>query len=127
MDDPEENAAIVNALQAHADVVVQKSLAEGFGLTAAEAMWKARPVVASRVGGLQDQVIDGVTGLLVDPEDLAGFGRALCRLLNDRDLAERLGAAAKERVREHFLEPRHLGQWVNVIELLTPAAARASS
>ena len=121
MDDPEENAAIVNALQSRADVVVQKSLAEGFGLTAAEAMWKARPVVVSAAGGLQDQVIDEVTGLVVDPTDLAAFGHAVCRLLDDRALADRLGAAARERVREHFLEPRHLGQWVNVVELLTSA------
>ncbi len=52
---------------------MQKSLAEGFGLTVAEAMWKARPVVASRAGGIQDQIVDGVTGLLLDdPRDLAG-------------------------------------------------------
>ena len=63
MDDADENAAIVNALQRRADVVVQKSLAEGFGLTVAEAMWKGRPVVASRVGGIQDQIEDGETGL----------------------------------------------------------------
>ena len=78
MDDPEENAAIVNALQRHAAVVVQKSLAEGFGLTVAEAMWKGRPVVASAVGGIQDQIEDGVTGVLLDdPRDLAAFGAAL--------------------------------------------------
>ena len=65
MDDVEENAAIVNALQRRADVVVQKSLAEGFGLTVAEAMWKARPVVASRIGGIQDQIVDGETGILL--------------------------------------------------------------
>ena len=57
--DVEENAAIVNALQHHAAVVVQKSLAEGFGLTVAEAMWKQRPVVASRIGGIRDQIVDG--------------------------------------------------------------------
>ena len=66
MDDLEENAAIVNALQRRADVVVQKSIAEGFGLTVAEAMWKARPVVASRIGGIQDQIVDGVSGILLD-------------------------------------------------------------
>ena len=66
MDDDEENAAMVNALQRRADVVVQKSLAEGFGLTVAEAMWKARPVVASRIGGIQDQIEDGVSGILLD-------------------------------------------------------------
>ena len=62
MDDADENAVIVNALQRRADVVVQKSLAEGFGLTVSEAMWKARPVVASDVGGIRDQIEDGVTG-----------------------------------------------------------------
>ena len=56
MADPDEAAAIVNALQRHATVVVQKSLAEGFGLTVAEAMWKARPIVASAVGGIVDQM-----------------------------------------------------------------------
>jgi trehalose synthase len=69
-------------------------------------------------------VIDEVTGIVVDPRDLAGFGRAVCRLLDDDALAARLGAAARERVRDQFLEPRHLRQWVNLIELLTPATAR---
>jgi trehalose synthase len=65
MIDVEENAAIVNVLQRRADVVVQKSLAEGFGLTVAEAMWKARPVVASRIGGIQYQIVDGGTSSLI--------------------------------------------------------------
>jgi len=118
MKDAEENGAMVNALQRRAAVVVQKSLAEGFGLTIAEAAWKGRPIVASGVGGIQDQVIDEVTGLLVDPGDLAAFGHAICRLLNDPALSERLGSAARERVRERFLEPRHLRQWVDLIERL---------
>ena len=71
MDDVEENAVIVNALQRRAAVVVQKSLAEGFGLTVAEAMWKSRPVVASRIGGIQDQIEHGETGLLLDDPALA--------------------------------------------------------
>ena len=62
MDDGDENAIIVNALQRHADVVVQKSLVEGFGLTVTEAMWKGRPVLASAVGGIHDQIVDGATG-----------------------------------------------------------------
>ena len=66
MEDADENAVMVNALQRRADIVVQKSLAEGFGLTVAEAMWKGRPVVASAVGGIQDQIEDGKTGWLVD-------------------------------------------------------------
>jgi trehalose synthase len=78
MEDDEENAIIVNALQRHARVVVQKSIAEGFGLTVAEAMWKARPVVASRVGGIQEQIVDGDTGVLLDdPSDLAAYGAAV--------------------------------------------------
>lgn len=122
MADAEENAAMVNAIQRHATIVVQKSLAEGFGLTVAEALWKGRPVVASGVGGIQDQVIDDVDGLLVDPADLAAFGQAVSRLLSDPELADRLGRAGRERVREQFLEPRHLGEWVGLIEtLLVPA------
>jgi trehalose synthase len=115
MTDAEENAAMVNAIQSLAAVMVQKSLAEGFGLTVAEAMWKARPVVAAAVGGILDQVIDGETGVLVDPRDLAAFGRAVHGLLADEAAAARLGDAAHERIRDDFLEPRHLAQWVEVI------------
>ncbi|MFN2591199.1 MAG: glycosyltransferase, partial [Actinomycetota bacterium] len=118
MDDGEENAAIVNALQRRAEVVVQKSLAEGFGLTVAEAMWKARPVVASRIGGIQDQVTDGSTAILVEPTDLEAYGAAVVRLLQKRDEAERMGAEAQRRVRDLFLAPRHLMQYLNVIRPL---------
>jgi trehalose synthase len=108
MDDPAENAVVVNAVQRRSDVVVQKSLAEGFGLTVAEAMWKARPVLASRVGGIQDQIVDGESGLLVDdPADLPAFGAAMRRLLGDRALARRLGEAAQRRVCDHFLPVQH--------------------
>ncbi|MDQ3956707.1 MAG: glycosyltransferase [Actinomycetota bacterium] len=119
MEDGEENAAIVNALQRWSTIVVQKSLAEGFGLTVAEAMWKGRPVVASRIGGIQDQVIDGTTGVLVDPVDLPGYGEAVRALLEDRERAERIGAEARERVRDEFLGPRHLMQYVEIIGRLT--------
>ena len=74
VEDRIENALVVNALQRRADVIVQKSLAEGFGLTVAEAMWKRRPVVGSKVGGIQDQIVDGRSGVLVDPTDTAGVG-----------------------------------------------------
>ena len=109
---------MVNAIQRHAAVVVQKSLAEGFGLTVAEALWKGRPVVAAGVGGIQSQVLDEVDGLLVDPTDLPSFGHAVSRMLTDPELADRLGQAARERVRDEFLEPRHLRQWVGLIEML---------
>jgi trehalose synthase len=116
MADTQENAAVVNALQRAATVVVQKSLAEGFGLTVAEAMWKGRPVAASRVGGIQDQIEDGRSGLLLDvPSDLARFGSAVCRLLDNRPAAAAMGIAACERVREQFLGPRSL---LDYLELL---------
>jgi trehalose synthase len=120
MDDVEENAAIVNALQRRADVIVQKSLAEGFGLTVAEAMWKARPVVASRVGGISEQIAEGRTGLLVEPDDLGGFAKAVAGLLDDSRRAGELGERAREHVREQFLGPRHLRQYVDLFaQLLT--------
>jgi trehalose synthase len=123
MDDADENAIVVNALQRRADVVAQKSLAEGFGLTVSEAMWKGRAVVASAVGGIEDQIEDGRTGWLVDPRDLAAFGQRVNELLADPHEAERMGAAAQARVRDHFLGPRHLGQYVDLLEgLLAPAA-----
>ena len=130
MDDPEENAAIVNALQRRAEIVVQKSLAEGFGLTVAEAMWKARPVVASRTGGIRDQVVDGESGVLVDdPTDLAAFAAAVDGLLQDPIRAARLGEAARERIRERFLGTRHLIQYLNLLDRLVnhpeAGAARA--
>ncbi len=115
MDDDEENAAMVNALQRRANVVVQKSLAEGFGLTVAEGMWKARPVVASRIGGIQDQIEDGVSGILLDdPADRGAFARAVCGLLQDPEGARRMGEAAKARVRSDFLGSRHLAQYVEI-------------
>ena len=127
MVDSEENAALVNALQRHATVVVQKSLAEGFGLTVAEAMWKGRPVVASRIGGIQDQIDDGRTGLLVDdPTDLAEYGNAVRRLLDDPALASRMGEAAREEVRDHFLGPRHLMQYAELFQALFRASAKVS-
>jgi trehalose synthase len=115
MDDSEENAAMVNALQRRARVVVQKSLAEGFGLTVAEAMWKSKPVVASRIGGIQDQIEDGRSGILLDdPHDRDAFAAAVCRLLLDRDLAESMGRAAHARVQHEFLGSRHLAQYVEI-------------
>ncbi len=117
MADIEENAAIVNALQRHADVVVQKSLAEGFGLVVAEAMWKQRPVVASRIGGIQDQIVDGESGVLLsDPHDLAELGSAVAGLLRDPERARRIGHAARERVRDQFLGPYHLEHYFELIQ-----------
>jgi trehalose synthase len=124
MDDLDENASIVNAMQRHASVVVQKSLAEGFGLTVAEAMWKARPVVASRIGGIRDQIVDGKSGLLLsDPRDGREFGNALATLINDLKRADRIGTEAHASVQEHFLGPQHLGRYFEVISRVLAARA----
>jgi trehalose synthase len=125
MDDVEENAAMVNAIQRRSDVIVQKSLAEGFGLTVAEAMWKARPLVASRVGGIQDQIEDGVSGVLIDdPTDLEAVARAIDGFIADPTRAAAVGIAARERVREHFLGTRSLTQYMDLLErLLAPQPA----
>ena len=84
MDDVDENAHLVNALQRRATIVVQKSLVEGFGLTVTEAMWKGRPVVASAVGGIADQITDMVDGMLLDdPTDVQALGDALKTLFDN--------------------------------------------
>jgi trehalose synthase len=125
MEDVEENAAMVNAIQRRADVIVQKSLAEGFGLTVAEGMWKGKPMVASAVGGIQDQIVDGISGLLIeDPTDLASAAAAIDGLLGDPARAENIGEAARQRVLEHFLGTRHLVQYVHLLErMLVPEPA----
>jgi trehalose synthase len=121
MADRQENAAIVNALQRHATIVVQKSLNEGFGLTVTEAMWKSKPVVASAVGGIQDQIENGVHGLLIDdPTDLHAFGVALKRFLRDPDFARKTGELARTRVEKHFLFTRHLRQYLELFDELDP-------
>jgi trehalose synthase len=108
LDDADENAAMVNALQRHATVIVQKSLAEGFGLTVAEGMWKGRPVVGSAVGGIIDQIPEGTGILLPDPRNLEAFGAAVCRLLDNQDEASRMGQAAQAYIREHYVGDVHL-------------------
>jgi trehalose synthase len=122
MDDLKRNASMVNALQRRSDLIVQKSLAEGFGLTVAEAMWKAKPVVASGVGGIQDQVEDGKTGVLIDdPRDLAAFGRAIEDLAADPDRAAEMGAAGREHVRDSYLAIDRLREYVELLtRLISP-------
>ena len=115
-EDLEENATVVNALQRRADVVVQKSLAEGFGLTVTEAMWKRRPVVAGGVGGIRDQIEDGVDGVLVDPRDLDSFAAAVAGVLKDPSRAERLGAAAHRKVVDRFLPTPYLGAYLELFQ-----------
>jgi trehalose synthase len=119
MDDVDENAVLVNALQRRATVVVQKSLVEGFGLTVTEAMWKGRPVVASAVGGIVDQITDMVDGVLVrDPTDVQGLGDALIMLFADPELCAALGDAGRRTVHERFLGDRHLEAYVDLLRWL---------
>ena len=118
MADGDEAATVVNALQRHATVVVQKSLAEGFGLTVTEAMWKARPVVGSRVGGIVDQIVSGETGWLVDAHDLDQYADAVRSLLDDEATARSMGAAGRGRAAAEFLGDRHLEQWAQLFERL---------
>jgi trehalose synthase len=122
MGDPEENAIIVNALQRHAAVVTQKSLAEGFGLTVSEAMFKRRAVIASAVGGIADQIVDGESGLLLqDPTDLAAFTTALGTMLGDPERRREMGERARERVIERFLPDVQLGRWQRLLAELRSA------
>jgi trehalose synthase len=116
MADPEENAVIVNALQRHATVVVQKSLAEGFGLTVSEAMFKARPVIGSAVGGIRQQIVDGETGvLLADPTDLDAFAGVLGEMLGRPEQLEKMGRRAHDRVVDRFLPDTQLARWSAVL------------
>ena len=121
LEDIDENAAMVNALQRHATVITQKSLAEGFGLTVSEGMWKGRPVVGSAVGGIIDQIADGTGILLRDPRDLAAIGTAVRGLLDDPGEAARLGRAAHARVRADYVGDLHLLRYADLFGALIPA------
>jgi trehalose synthase len=118
LDDIDENAAMVNALQRHATIITQKSLAEGFGLTVSEGMWKGRPVIGSAVGGIIDQVGDGTGILLRDPADLTEFGSAARLLLGDQDQARRMGEAAHAHVRDQYVGDMHLLRYAELLGTL---------
>ncbi|MEU0936406.1 glycosyltransferase [Embleya sp. NPDC005971] len=103
-DHPTEHALTINAIQRCSTVVLQKSLAEGFGLTVSEAAWKGRPVIASPVGGIRQQIRHGRSGLLLaHPRDLPGLGAGIDRLLADPAYARELGDNGRRHVRGHFL------------------------
>ena len=102
----------VNAFQSQADVCMQKSTREGFGLTVTEALWKGRPTIGGDVGGIPLQIEDGVSGYLVSSSDEAAE-RSL-GILEDPELAKRLGKAGKEHARKNFLSPRLLRDWLRI-------------
>jgi trehalose synthase len=106
----------VNAFQVHSEAVVQKSIREGFGLTVSEALWKARPMVAGRVGGIVVQIDDGETGWLVDSARTCAD--AVIEILRDPKEARTRSLAGKEHVRRHFLTPRLLRDWLALFDVL---------
>jgi trehalose synthase len=108
-----QDSALVNALQRRAAVVLQKSIREGFGLTVAEAMWKGAPVIGGNVGGIRHQIRDGENGFLVDNVEQAAA--RIVQLVKDQKLGERLGARARETVRERFLLTRLMEEWLDLI------------
>lgn len=122
MVDAKENALIVNALQRIAAVVVQNSRREGFGLTVAEALWKATPVVAANVGGIAIQMRHGIDGLLVDdPDDPADIADKLLQLFAFPLEAEAMGRSGRRRVRDHFLILTEVRRWLEELDALLAA------
>jgi trehalose synthase len=108
-----EDAALVNALQRQAAVVLQKSTREGFGLTVTEAMWKGAAVIGGNVGGIKRQIQDGKNGFLVDTVDQAAD--RIVQILKDPELRQRLGARARETVRENSLMSRLAEDWIDLL------------
>jgi len=114
---PPDAAIEINALQRAATVVVHRPLREDFGLSVAESMWKGKPIVGSFAGGIPAQVIHEVTGFAVTSVEGAAF--RIRQLLEDPELATRLGGAGREYVRRSFLITRHLGDYLAVLASLT--------
>jgi trehalose synthase len=106
-------AAEINAFQTGSEVVLQKSLREGFGLTVTEGMWKRRPVIGGNVGGIRLQIEDGVSGFLVDSPEEAG--RRISELLADPAEADAMGAAGRERVRTTYTTPHLVRDWLQLM------------
>ncbi len=113
-----ENNILVNALQRVSSVILQKSLREGFGLTVTEALWKGTPVVASRIGGIPLQIVDGKNGYLVDPKDEDGCVDRIVHILKNQKLKKEMGAHAKEHIRKNFLTTRLLLDYLNIFKEL---------
>ena len=109
----------VNAFQSHADVLIQKSTREGFGLTVSEAIWKARPFIGGNVGGIPLQIEDGVTGFLVSSAEECA--ERTLEILKDPALGKFLGRRGKEHVRAHFLMPRYLRDYLKIFNELKEA------
>ena len=110
---PPDSHLEINALQRSADVVLQKSIREGFGLVVSEAMWKGKPVIGGNIGGIRRQIINRITGYLVNTTEGTAF--RIKQLLSDPDQRARMGRNARERVRQSFLITRHLKDYLILI------------
>jgi trehalose synthase len=113
---PSDAHRTVNALQRLADIVLQKSTKEGFGLTVSEAMWKGKPVIGGDVGGIRLQVIDHYTGFCVRTPE--GAALRIRYLLNRPETLRRMGERARRHVQENFLLTRHLREYLTLIHAL---------
>jgi len=112
------NDTLVNAIQRGSDVIVQKSTREGFSLAVTEALWKAKPVVASRVGGIPSQITDGETGFLLDADDKAGFADRIGHLIEHPEDGKAMGERARERVKQQFLITRLLSDYLDMLNAM---------
>ncbi|MBU7042096.1 MAG: glycosyltransferase [Theionarchaea archaeon] len=111
---------LVNSLQRASAVVIQKSLREGFALTVSEALYKKTPVVASKVGGIPLQVLDGVNGYLHEPKDYTGFAKSILTLLRDEDMRSQFGEQGRTHIKKHFLITRLILDWLNLFDKYLP-------
>lgn len=110
-----ENSILVNALQRQSNVIIQKSVREGFGLTVAEALWKGKPVVASNIGGIPLQIIDGESGFLIDPYDKKMVADKIISLLKNPDMGKEIGEKGREHVRNNFLIVRLMENYLDLL------------
>jgi len=108
----------VNSIQKFSNVVIQKSIKEGFCLSVTEALWKGTPVVASNVGGIPLQIEDGRTSFLLEPNDVEGFAERIVYLLKKSDDAKDMGLKAREMVREKFLITRLLSDYLYMLNAI---------
>jgi len=104
----------VNAFQTASDVLLQKSIREGFGLTVSEGLWKGTPVIGGNVGGIKYQIEDGITGYLVDTVEECA--EKVLRLLRNPNLAQELMEAGQEKVRRHFLITTHILNYLKLMD-----------
>ncbi len=125
LDLPPWCALEINAIQRASTIIVQKSLKEGFGLTVTEALWKGKPTIAAAVGGIPNQIIHKLTGVLV--HSVEGCAFQIRYLLTHPDFAKRIGASGREHVKENFLMSTNVKRWLLLFRILEEAKARGAS